>query len=127
MTAKPTSVKLIAQKADTERGEGKPDQVKVYLQQADVPAYSLEQALRVPLAIAANYARKPTPTLRVAAAMNLQPSSSPSTLLTGASIAYGLTGAGPPAPQLAITPLRMRTVPPIKAGDGSVSPRAAPL
>src|SRR5437016_11544257 len=127
MAAKPTSVKLIAQKADTERGEGKPDQVKVYLQQADVPAYSLEQALRVPLAIADNYARKPTPTLRVAAAMNMQPSSSTFRMLTGASIAYGLTGGGAQAPQIEITPLGMRIVHPLKEGDDLVARREALL
>src|SRR4051812_16357821 len=62
--------------------------------QTDVPAYSLDDALRVAQAISENYAFKPTAPLEVAAALNLTPSSSLFRMLTGASIAYGLTDGG---------------------------------
>jgi hypothetical protein len=45
------------------------------LSQKDVPAYSLDQALRVPKAIAENYAFKPTRPLNVAGAMSMSPTS----------------------------------------------------
>ncbi len=45
------------------------------ISQADVPAYSLDDALRVASAIADNYASKPVKPLEVAVAMNLAPNS----------------------------------------------------
>ena len=57
------------------------------LSQEDVPGYSLEQALRVPRAIAESYAYKPTRPLNVAAAMKMSPSSGPFRTLAGAAIA----------------------------------------
>jgi predicted nucleotide-binding protein len=97
------------------------------MQQSDVPAYSLDQALRVPRSIADNYARKPTPTLRVAAAMNMQPASSTFRMLTGAAIAYGLTAGGAQAPQIELTPLGLRIVHPLREGDDLAAKREAML
>src|SRR6185437_14098565 len=62
--------------------------------QSDVPAYSLDQALRIAEAIAENYASKPTAPLDVAAALTLSPASSQFRMMCGASIAYGLTEGG---------------------------------
>jgi hypothetical protein len=45
------------------------------LSQEDVPAHSLDQALRVPKAISENYAHKPTRPMNVAGAMKMSPSS----------------------------------------------------
>jgi hypothetical protein len=73
--------------------------------QSDVPAYSLEHALRVPTAIADNYASEPARPLEVAAAMNISPTSGPFKMLTGASIAYGLTNGGYNASEIELTPL----------------------
>jgi hypothetical protein len=50
---------------------------KTRVSQTDVPAYALEQALRIPRAIAENYASAPTPPLRVAKALNSEPGSRP--------------------------------------------------
>ena len=48
-----------------------------YLSQSDVPGLGLEQALRVPRAIAENYAGKPVTPLKLASALNMTPSSGP--------------------------------------------------
>lgn len=61
------------------------------LLQEDVPGYSLEQALRVPVAIAESYAYRPTRPMNVAGAMNMTPTSGPFRGITGAAVAYGLT------------------------------------
>lgn len=51
------------------------DRKKTYLSQTEVPNYSLEQALRVPKAVAENFGYKPTKPLQVAKAMSMQPNS----------------------------------------------------
>src|SRR5687767_11377474 len=83
---------------DTESGNPKRrseaadvDGKRTYVSQADVPAYSLEKALRIPQAIADNYGKNPTRPLRIAEALNMLPSSSTFRMLTGAATAYGLT------------------------------------
>ncbi|MBF6606662.1 MAG: hypothetical protein ACYDAK_02105 [Candidatus Limnocylindrales bacterium] len=98
-----------------------------WLSQEDVPSYSLEQALRVPRAIADSYAFKPTRPLNVAGAMKLSPTSGPFRSLTGAAIAYGLTIGGAFAPEIGITPLGMRVVRPTKPGDDLAAKREALL
>ncbi len=67
--------------------EAKDSPRRMKISQADIPAYSLEDALKVPRAIADNYARKPTSPLKVAAAMNVQPNSGPFRMVTGAALA----------------------------------------
>src|SRR5579875_247654 len=59
--------------------------------QSDVPRYSLEQALRVPRAIAQEYAGRPTKPVHVANAMGVTHASSRFRMLCGAATAYGLT------------------------------------
>ncbi len=100
---------------------------KKRISQADIPAYSLDQALKVPKAIADNYARKPTAPLKVAAAMNVQPNSGPFRMVTGAAMAYGLTKGGPNAPLIEITPLGLRILKPTKEGDDLTAKREASL
>lgn len=95
--------------------------------QADIPAYSLEDAIKVPRAIADNYGRKPTAPLKVAAAMNVQPNSGPFRMVTGAAMAYGLTKGGPNAPLIEITPLGLRILKPTKEGDDLAAKREAIL
>jgi hypothetical protein len=97
------------------------------ISQEDVPAYSLDQALRVPHAIADNYAYKPTRPLNVAGAMKVSPSSGPFRMLAGASIAYGLTTGGAYAPEIGITPLGLRIVRPTVEGDDRAAKREALL
>lgn len=98
-----------------------------YLSQSDVPAYPLARALRVPQAIADHYAKSPTRPLRVAEAINMQPSSGSFRMLTGAAIAYGLTDGGYNAEQISITPLGKRIVAPTVEGDDRLAMREAML
>lgn len=100
---------------------------KTRISQADVPAYSLEQALRIPRAIAENYASSPTAPLRVAKALNSQPGSGPFRTLCGAAIAYGLTDGGYNAPEIKLTPLGKRITRPLKEGDDLDAKRQALL
>ena len=87
------------------------------LRQTDVPSYSIEDALRVPRAIADNYASRPTPPLRVAQAMNMQPNSSRFRMVCGAAMAYGVTEGGSNASEITITPLGKRILQPLKEDD----------
>jgi predicted nucleotide-binding protein len=98
-----------------------------YLSQADVPAFSIAKALRVPRAIADNYAKAPTKPLRVAQALNMQPSSSQFRMLAGSAIAYGLTDGGYNAETISLTPLGKRIVAPTTEGDETSAMREAML
>jgi hypothetical protein len=101
------------------------DGEKKRVSQADIPAYSLEQALRIPKAIADNYNLKATTPLKVAAAMKIGPATGPFKMITGAAVAYGLTiGAGQSA-QIEIAPLGMRILRPKKEGDDLAAKREA--
>lgn len=95
--------------------------------QTDVPAYSLDDALRVARAIADNYALQPSTPFDVAAAMKLQPKSSYFRMLTGAAIAYGLTAGGAKSDKIAITPLARRIVASVEEGDDVNARREALL
>lgn len=97
------------------------------LSQEDVPTYSLEQALRVPRAIAENYAYKPTRPLNVAGAMGMTPTSGPFRAITGSAVAYGLTTGAAQAPEIGITPLGLRVVRPTSEGDDIAAKRDALL
>lgn len=97
------------------------------LSQTDVPGVTLQQALRVPLAIAEEYAGKPTSPLRVASALKMQPNAGPFRTLCGAAIAYGLTSGGPNAEEISLTPLGLRIVRPLEEGKDEVSKREALL
>ncbi|WP_143588711.1 MULTISPECIES: TIR domain-containing protein [unclassified Thalassospira] len=84
--------------------------------QADVPAFSLSDALKVPMAIFENYAGDPTPPLGVASAMSLSPGSSQFKMITGASIAYGLTNGGYNASSISVTDLARKIIKPTEEG-----------
>lgn len=100
---------------------------RVRVSQSDVPAYSLDDALRVAFAISENYASKPAKPLEVAVAMNLAPNSSHFKMLTGSAIAYGLTSGGYNAAEIALTPLASRIVSPLEEGDDLAAKREALL
>ena len=104
-----------------------PKKPRPRLLQEDVPGYSLDQALRVSRAIAENYAYKPTRPMNVARAMGMTPTSGPFRMITGASIAYGLTAGAAQAPEIGITPLGMRVVHPMAEGDDVTAKREALL
>lgn len=104
-------------KEDSEAVGKLPKTKRVQVSQADVPAHSLDDALRVATAIADNYASAPSKPLEVAAAMNLAPASSHFKMLTGSAIAYGLTTGGYNAAEIALTPLAQRILSPLEEGD----------
>ncbi|MGH8825141.1 MAG: hypothetical protein ACRDVN_11760 [Jiangellaceae bacterium] len=97
------------------------------LLQEDVPSITLEQALRVPKAIADGYAYKPTRPLNVAQAMGMTPTSGPFRTITGAAVAYGITTGAAQAPEIGITPLGMRITRPTTEGDDIAAKREALL
>ncbi|MCD9031977.1 nucleotide-binding protein [Luteimonas sp. Y-2-2-4F] len=103
----------------------KPEPKRAYMSQADVPSYSLAQALRIPRAIAEHYGFKPATPLNVAAALDMQPTSSTFRQICGASIAYGLTKGGYNAAEISIEPLGMRIVRPTIEGDDLIAKREA--
>jgi len=107
------------------RHGGTTEPKRKYLSQADVPARGLDQALRVPQAIADNYGKNPTKPLRVAEAIGIQPLSSAFRMLCGASIAYGLTEGGYNSEVISLTPLGRRIVAPTKDGDDFAAKREA--
>jgi predicted nucleotide-binding protein len=110
-------------KASAPKGDGK----RSYLSQTEVPGCVLDEALRIPHAIAENYAAKPTSPLNVAAALEMQPKAGRFRLLSGAAIAYGVTSGGPNAPEISNTPLGMRIVRPTKEEDDLLARREALL
>jgi predicted nucleotide-binding protein len=97
------------------------------ISQADIPAISLEKALRVPRAIADNYASHPTRPLDVASALDVQPSSGGFRLECGAAIGYGLTEGGPNAPEIILTTLGKRIATPTEIDDDKLALREAAL
>lgn len=88
-----------------------------YLSQTDVPGSSLEEASRIPKAIFDNYAGDPTTPLKVASAVDMQPSSSHFRQLCGASIAYGLTNGGYNAETIEVTDLSKKIFKPLSEGE----------
>lgn len=83
-----------------------------YLKQADVPAASLDEALRVPAAILEHYAGKPVSPLQLAKALNVDPKGSQLKLLSGAAIAFGLTDGGSQAAAISVSDLAKRILRP---------------
>jgi hypothetical protein len=92
-----------------------------------VPSYSLDQALRVARSIADNYGYKPSKPVNVAGAMGMTHTAGPFRMITGASVAYGLTTGAAQAPEIGITPLGMRIVRPTTEGDDMAAKREALL
>jgi predicted nucleotide-binding protein len=85
---------------------------RTYLKQSDVPAASLDEALRIPQAILDHYAGKPTSPLYVAKALNVDPRGSQLKVLSGAAIAFGLIEGGAQAAAISITDLAKRILRP---------------
>jgi predicted nucleotide-binding protein len=90
----------------------KANKERLYLSQADVPAYSLVKALKIPQSIRENYGNGPAKPLEVAQALNVAPTSSNFKMLAGASIAYGLTEGGWNAGQIVLTALANKILKP---------------
>jgi predicted nucleotide-binding protein len=97
------------------------------ISQTDIPSVSLENAIRIPKAIADNYAKSPTRPLDVAAALNMSPTSGAFRQVCGAAIGYGLTDGGPNASLISLTSLGKRIVSPLEEGDDFKARREAVL
>lgn len=82
------------------------------ISQTDIPRFPLTQALRVPQAIFGNYAGDPTPPLRVAVAMDMEPNSGTFRNLCGSAIGCGLIEGGAKAEKIAVTSLAKRIIQP---------------
>ncbi len=100
---------------------------RINISQTDIPTYSLSKALRVAAAIHQNYGKEPAKPLWVAQAMNVTPTSSNFKMITGASIAYGLTEGGYNAGTISLTPLARRILAPKTEGDDLLAKREATL
>jgi hypothetical protein len=96
-----------------------------YISQSDVPRHSLDDALRIPQAIADNYGKQPTTPLDVATALQIQPTTGTFRSLGGAALAYGITDGGPNAETIGLTDLGLRIVAPTEEGDDLVAKREA--
>ena len=103
MAKKPLPKKKLATRAPIKR---------TYLKQSDVPAASLDEALRVPEAILDHYAGKPVSPLYVAKALNVDPKGSQLKVLSGAAIAFGLIEGGAQAASVTVTELARRILRP---------------
>ena len=109
------------------RSTGKKARTGRRVMQTDVPRVSLEQALRVPLAIAENYAGEPTRPIDVALALTMTPTSGGFRTLCGAAIGYGLTEGGPNASQISLTELGRKIASPLAEGEERAAKRDAVL
>lgn len=78
--------------------------------QSDIPKYTVQEALRIPEAIADNYAKAPTKPLHLAAAVEMTVNSGHFRMLLGASAAYGLTSGAWDSGVVTLTPLGKRVV-----------------
>lgn len=114
--------KLAAKSVQVESAKEK---TRSYLSQKDIPAYELDEALLIAKALIQEYGGHPASPLDVAAAMDLTPTSSKFTMLTGASIAYGLTNGGYNAGEISVTDLGRQIVEPLEEGGDLAGKREA--
>lgn len=95
--------------------------------QSDVPSLTLDQAARIPQAIADNYAKEPATPLQVGVALDMKPTTGHFRTLCGAALGYGLTDGGPFAKKIGLTDLGRRLVSPLEVGDDDLARREAVL
>ena len=115
--AKPAKASKIAA-SDHRRG---------YLKQSDVPAASLDDALRVPRAILDHHAGQAVPPLYVAKALDIDPKGTQLRVLSGAAIAFGLIEGGAQASAISLTDLARRVLRPKVEGGEVAAMREAVL
>lgn len=95
--------------------------------QSDVPSVTLEQAARIPRAIAESYAKQPATPVQVGIALDMKPTTGHFRTLCGAALGYGLTDGGPFAKKIGLTDLGRRLVSPLEEGDDDRARREAVL
>jgi predicted nucleotide-binding protein len=96
------------------------------LLQSDVPAFPLDEAMRVAEALQ-DYGGAPTRPLDVATALGISPSSSQFIMLTSAATAYGVTEGSSKSEYIALSDLGRRIVAPTEEGDDLRARREALL
>jgi hypothetical protein len=114
-------------KAKTRQPAAAPAPRRPYLKQTDVPATSLDDALRVPQAIFDHYAGKAATPMQLAKALDVAPKGSQLAVLTGAAIAFGLIDGGAQAASVSVTELAKRIIRPTDEGTDLVAKREAVL
>jgi len=97
------------------------------LSQSDVPAYTLNDALRVAETLRDEFAKQATSPLDLAVALDISPGSSAYKMLTGAAVAYGLTDGAAQASSISLTELGRRAVSPTEEGEDLQAYREAVL
>lgn len=97
------------------------------LNQSDVPAFTLAEALRVAEALRDDWAKKSATPLDLAASLNQTPTGGTFRMLTGAAVAYGLTEGAAQSALITLTDLGQRCVAPTVEGDDAVAMREAAL
>ena len=105
----------------------RPAKKRVYVKQSDVPTVTLEEALRIPFAIANEYGKHPASPLEVGKALDLLPNTGHFRKLAGAAVAYGVTDGGAYAEAIGLTDLGRRIVAPTAEGDDMAARREALL
>lgn len=103
----------------------RPAKKRAYVKQTDVPAVSLDEALRIPFAIANEYGKQPASPLEVGKALDLLPNTGHFRALAGAAVAYGVTEGGAWADAIALTDIGRRIVAPTVEGDDEAAKREA--
>lgn len=110
-------------KTPTKASKSKEKRTKI--SQADVPSYSLEKALKIPQAIADQYACNPVSPLQLAKALNVLPTTGPFRMLCGAASGHGLTEGGYASSEIRLTPLARRIMKPTEEGDDFAAKKEA--
>lgn len=95
--------------------------------QSEVPRHLLRDALRVPEALAENFAKEPARPIDLAVALAMSPTSGGFRSLCGAALGYGLTTGGPNSQAIGLTDLGHRIVSPLREGDDEAAKREAVL
>jgi len=125
MTPSPHTPTQIAEgngKARTDKAEAAK---RTRIPQSEVPAMSLDQALRVPNAIFDQYAGREVTPLELAAALDMTPTSGPFRTLTGAAVAYGLTEGAYNSAKIKPTSLASQIFRPLAEGQDAEAKRRA--
>lgn len=114
-----------AQEPTAKKASGRQPQAR--LSQSDVPAFTLDEAMRVAEALRDDWAKKSATPLNLASSLGLSPSSSRYRMLTGAAVAYGLTEGAAKSSEIVLTDLGRRCVAPTEEGDDLVARQEAAL
>lgn len=95
------------------------------LSQTKCPTATIERALNIPRALHDSFGGQETSPLLLAEACGVSPASSGWRILTGASVAYGLTVGGYNAKSISLTPLGEKCVAPMAEGEDVIALKSA--